>query len=218
MVIVGELINTTRKSVKAAVVDRDEAKIRELARNQAEAGANYIDVNAGTLGDQEIDSLVWLVETVQDEVEVPLCVDSPDPKALDAGLAACKSRALLNSITAEPDRLDPTQRTGNIGVDEYLGLFNRAIDVTFGCEINDCVDPVLIYKLLNQRPVTDISLDELVVGVTLVLRKILQVAGVRELVQINHKAVVVLREHHPDKIAPNEACATCNQKLSSSHS
>jgi len=110
MIVVGEMINTTRKRVESAVRDRDGDSIRSLARAEAEAGAQYIDLNAGTLGQEEADSLVWLVETVQDEVDVPLCLDSPDAAALEAGLAACRSRALVNSITAEEERFQPVAR------------------------------------------------------------------------------------------------------------
>jgi 5-methyltetrahydrofolate--homocysteine methyltransferase len=62
MIIVGEKINTSRKSIADAVKERDAEFIGEVAREQAEAGAHYIDVNAGTFLDQEIDCLCWLVE------------------------------------------------------------------------------------------------------------------------------------------------------------
>lgn len=110
MIVVGEVINTTRKPVEVAVNGTNAGSIRDTARAQAEAGAHYIDLNAGTLGKGEADALVWLVETVQDEVDVPLCLDSPDPAALEKALAACKSRALVNSVTAESDRFEPVVR------------------------------------------------------------------------------------------------------------
>ena len=110
MIVVGEVINTTRKSVEAAVKSRNTDAIRDMARAQSAAGADYIDLNAGTLGENEADSLVWLVETVQDAVATPLCLDSPDPAALEKALGACKSQALINSITAENDRFEPVIR------------------------------------------------------------------------------------------------------------
>jgi 5-methyltetrahydrofolate--homocysteine methyltransferase len=110
MIVVGEVINTTRKSVEAAVKSRNTDAIRDMARAQAAAGADYIDLNAGTLGENEADSLVWLVDTVQDAVATPLCLDSPDPAVLEKALGACKSQALINSITAENDRFDPVIR------------------------------------------------------------------------------------------------------------
>lgn len=88
MKIIGEKINGTRKSVKQAVLDRDAEFIRKLAVSQVEAGAAWIDVNAGTPTDREPDDLVWLIETVQAVVEKPLCLDSANPAALTAALPA----------------------------------------------------------------------------------------------------------------------------------
>jgi cobalamin-dependent methionine synthase I len=86
MIIVAEKINTSRKGVADAVERRDAEFIIKLARDQAEAGADYIDVNAGTFLDRETECLCWLVETVQDAVNLPLCLDSPNPKALSEAM------------------------------------------------------------------------------------------------------------------------------------
>ncbi|ADL12461.1 methyltetrahydrofolate cobalamin methyltransferase [Acetohalobium arabaticum] len=104
MIIIGELINTSRDEVEPAVKDRDTEFIQELAKKQEEAGADYIDVNCGTLIKEEPEALEWLVETVQEVVDVPLCIDSPDPEAIKRGLEAHEGKALVNSITAEEDR------------------------------------------------------------------------------------------------------------------
>ena len=104
MVIVGEKINTSRRSVKEAVRKQDAAFITKVAREQAEAGANYIDVNAGTFLEQEVDRLCWLVETVQSEVALPLSLDSPNPKALSEAMKRHKGEPMINSISLEEDR------------------------------------------------------------------------------------------------------------------
>ena len=104
MVIVGEKINTSRKSVEEAVRRRDATFIAKVAREQAEAGANYIDVNAGTFLEQEVDYLCWLVETVQSEVALPLSLDSPNPKALSEAMKRHKGEPMINSISLEEDR------------------------------------------------------------------------------------------------------------------
>jgi cobalamin-dependent methionine synthase I len=106
MIIVGEKINTSRKSIAAAVEAQDVDFISEVAREQAEAGAHYLDVNAGTFLDQEIDYLCWLVEVVQNEVDLPLCLDSPNPKALSAAIKHCKSEPMINSISLEKERYE----------------------------------------------------------------------------------------------------------------
>jgi 5-methyltetrahydrofolate corrinoid/iron sulfur protein methyltransferase len=105
MKIIGEKINGTRKRVKEAVLGRDVAYIQNLACSQAEAGASWIDVNAGTSTDREPDDLVWLVQTVQAAVDKPLCLDSANPAALSAALPEVKQAPLINSISGEQGRL-----------------------------------------------------------------------------------------------------------------
>jgi 5-methyltetrahydrofolate--homocysteine methyltransferase len=105
MLIVGEKINTSRKTVKEAVEKRDAAFIRALARRQLEAGADYIDVNCGTFLQNEPELLSWLVREVQDELDGrPLCIDSPNPAAVEAALEAHRGTAMLNSISGEKER------------------------------------------------------------------------------------------------------------------
>ena len=104
MIVVGEKINTSRKSIEEAVKKRDAAFIARVAQEQAEAGAHYIDVNAGTFLDQEVDHLCWLVETVQNKVDLPLSLDSPNPKALSAAIKRHKGEPMINSISLEEDR------------------------------------------------------------------------------------------------------------------
>ncbi len=106
MVIVGEKINTSRGSVEDAVRNRDAAFIARMAREQAEAGADYIDINAGTFVDQEVDCLCWLTETVQQEVDLPLSLDSPNPVAISEAMRLHKGEPLINSISLEEDRFD----------------------------------------------------------------------------------------------------------------
>ncbi len=62
MILIGEKINGTRKQVAKAIQDRDSAFIRDLARSQAENGASYLDINAGTLPLQEPEDMAWLVQ------------------------------------------------------------------------------------------------------------------------------------------------------------
>ncbi|SJZ30317.1 methyltetrahydrofolate cobalamin methyltransferase [Selenihalanaerobacter shriftii] len=106
MIVIGELINTSRDEVEPAVKERDADFIQKLAKEQEEAGADYIDVNCGTLIKEEPEALEWLVTTVQEVIDVPLCIDSPNPEALKRGLEAHEGKALVNSITAEGDRYD----------------------------------------------------------------------------------------------------------------
>jgi len=106
MVIVGELINASRKAMGAAIEAQDKEAIQKIAKDQFEAGADYIDVNAGIFVGQEPEYLKWLVEIVQEAVDAPCCIDSPDPKAIETALAVHKGTAMLNSISLEQERYD----------------------------------------------------------------------------------------------------------------
>ena len=106
MRIIGERINGTRRRVAQAIEERNAAFIRDLAVKQAEAGAAWLDVNAGTHRSREPDDLIWLVETIQPEVEVPLCLDSANPQALAAAIQVVERTPMINSISGEPSRLN----------------------------------------------------------------------------------------------------------------
>lgn len=106
MLIIGERINTSRKAIEPAVRDRDAEFIKKLAKDQVDAGATYVDINAGTLREGEPEALEWLVKTVQQAVDAPLCFDSPNAAAIERALGVYEDRGkpLINSITAESDR------------------------------------------------------------------------------------------------------------------
>ena len=109
MQIVGELINASRKSVGEAIKAQDVDTIKKLARDQAEHGAHYIDVNAGIFVGKEKDYMDWLIKLVQEEVDVPCCIDSPDPLVVESALKLHQDKAgvpMVNSISLESERFD----------------------------------------------------------------------------------------------------------------
>ena len=103
MFVIGELINSTRKRIREAVVARDAGYIRDVAVRQRDAGADRLDVNGGVAG-QEVECLKWLVGVVQEAVDLPLCLDSSDAEALRVALPLVKERPMINSITGEESR------------------------------------------------------------------------------------------------------------------
>ncbi len=105
MKIIGEKINGTRKRVARAIAERDAEYIKDLALRQSEAGASWLDVNAGTHPDQEPDDLIWLIETIQSVVATPLSLDSANPKALHIAIQAVHKTPMINSISGESQRL-----------------------------------------------------------------------------------------------------------------
>jgi 5-methyltetrahydrofolate--homocysteine methyltransferase len=106
MIIIGEKINGTRKSVREAIANKDADFIKDLALKQVKAGADYLDVNAGTTPENEPDDMIWLIENVQEVTDVTLCLDSANPAALKAGFKAANKKPIVNSLSGEQNRID----------------------------------------------------------------------------------------------------------------
>lgn len=106
MLIIGESINGTIPKVGQAILDRNDAFLRELAKVQYEYGAHLLDVNAGVASGNEEEDLPWLVQVVQKEVPIPLMLDSANPEALKAALSVYKNSEppILNSISGEEEK------------------------------------------------------------------------------------------------------------------
>jgi cobalamin-dependent methionine synthase I len=106
MLIIAERINASRKTIAQAISAADRAFIQGEAKAQAEAGAHYIDVNAGTFVGEEAEKLKWIVDAVQEVTDLPLSIDSPDPEVIRAILPLVKKPPVINSITLEPSRIE----------------------------------------------------------------------------------------------------------------
>ncbi len=102
MVIIGENIHILSKKVSEAINNKDAKVIQELAKEQAAAGVDYIDLNIGPAR-KNPEIMAWLVETVQEVVDLPLSLDSTNPKAVEEGLKVAKWRALINSASGRTD-------------------------------------------------------------------------------------------------------------------
>lgn len=103
MLIIGESINGSIPKVGEAILNRDTQFFKELARIQYEHGAQMLDVNAGVAGGNELEDLPWLVQVVQEEVPVPLMLDSANPDAIKAALKVYQNSKspIINSISGE---------------------------------------------------------------------------------------------------------------------
>jgi 5-methyltetrahydrofolate--homocysteine methyltransferase len=106
MIIIGEKINSSRKLIAQAIATGDREYIQNEAKDQSDAGADYIDVNAAAFLEKEAECLKWIIETVQEVTDIPLCIDSPDPEVIGKVISLTKQPPMINSITLEPSRLD----------------------------------------------------------------------------------------------------------------
>jgi 5-methyltetrahydrofolate corrinoid/iron sulfur protein methyltransferase len=103
VILIGESIHIISKQVNDAVKSRDTKVIKELAKLQAEAGADYIDINLGPARKNPEEMTQWLVSNIQEVTDLPLSIDTLNPVAMEAGLKSCKKRPLLNSASGRAD-------------------------------------------------------------------------------------------------------------------
>jgi 5-methyltetrahydrofolate--homocysteine methyltransferase len=107
MIVIGELINSSRSKIAKAIEEKNAEYIKDIAVKQADAGADYIDINCGTNLKTEVEDLSWLAGIVQESVELPLCIDSPRPSAIRAVLEINQNGTpIINSVTAEKERAE----------------------------------------------------------------------------------------------------------------
>ena len=104
--VIGESINPTRrKKLTEAFTERHYEFVLELAESQIQAGADVLDINVGVPGIDEPAVMREVVSAVSEAYDVPLCLDSPNPATLAAGLAAAPGRPLVNSVNGEEKSL-----------------------------------------------------------------------------------------------------------------
>ncbi len=102
--VIGERINTSRKKVQEAVANRNAEYIINDVKAQQEAGATFIDVNAGARIGHEAEDMLWLLDTIQPVISLPLALDSPDPAILEMAYSKLDQSPLVNSISLEKER------------------------------------------------------------------------------------------------------------------
>jgi len=106
MLIIGENISVVSKVVGSAIKERNAEPIIKLAKEQKEAGADYVDVNIGPATKNGEELMQWIVKSIQAEVDVPLALDTKNISAIEAGLKVHKGTAMINSVTGDKDKLD----------------------------------------------------------------------------------------------------------------
>ncbi len=160
MIVIGEKINGTRKAVGAAIRQRDAEKIQQLARDQVQAGCAYLDVNAGTPPEREPDDMAWLVNTIQETVEVPLCLDSANPAALKAGLELVQKPPIINSVSGEKPRLEGVLP---LALEYGTGLILLALDDTVGIPKTSQGRLDIVHRLVDMAKEGGLKEDQLYV-------------------------------------------------------
>jgi 5-methyltetrahydrofolate--homocysteine methyltransferase len=172
--VIGERINPTgRRRLAAELEAGDFATVERDAREQVACGAAVLDVNAGVVYNSNPDPnqtepplMRALVRLVQGLVDVPLCIDSSVPGALEAGLEAAEGRPLLNSVTGEEERLErvlPLARRYNVPV---VAISNDDSGISEDPDVRFAVARRIVERAADHGiPAHDIVVDPLVMPV-----------------------------------------------------
>ena len=106
MLIIGENIHIISPRVKRIFAEHDVAGLQEMAKSQVAGGAGILDLNIGPQRRRGPEVMTWVVNTVQEVVDVPLSLDTTNLEAIRAGLRLAKVPGMINSTSAEPERLE----------------------------------------------------------------------------------------------------------------
>ncbi|MFA5628945.1 MAG: dihydropteroate synthase [Dehalococcoidales bacterium] len=173
MILIGENINIMSKTIGSALKKRLQDPIRELAKAEAKAGMHYLDLNIGPAR-KDGDSLMdWLVNTVQEVTDLKLSLDTTNALATEAGLKASKTRALVNSVSLQQERLDNILPMAKEYDAEIIGLLWGADGMPRDANERCMLAVDLIYKANEIGiPNEDIWIDPIVTPVSVDINQV----------------------------------------------
>ena len=174
VVCVGENINIMSKTIGPAIKERRADPILEMARHQEKVGIDYLDLNIGPSRKAGEEVMDWLVKTVQGVVNKPLSLDTTNAAAMEAGLKIHKGKALINSVSLQPERLEkvlPMAKAYNVYV---IGLLWGKEGMPRDANERAALAVDFIYQANNLGiPTEDIWIDPIVSPVSVEINQVL---------------------------------------------
>jgi len=164
---IGECIHIINKEVRAAIEARDKAFIQNLAKKQVDCGARMLDLNVGPQKKAGPEVMNWIVNTVQEVVDVPLSLDTTNAEAIEAGLKICKRKPIINSTNADPKRMSvlfPLAAKYDVGI-IALTLRATGLPVSADARAQILVEDLLPAAESAGLPMQNIYVDPLVMTV-----------------------------------------------------
>jgi 5-methyltetrahydrofolate corrinoid/iron sulfur protein methyltransferase len=168
MKIIGENIHIISPRVKEAVAERNIKFFQDLAVQQVEAGADVLDLNIGPQKKAGHEIMPWLVKGVQEVVDVPLSLDTTNLTAIEEGLKVAKTQCIINSVSAEEERLavvPPLAKKYNAKL-IALTMGKGGIPVSAEERVNIALEKLIPTAMENDMPMEDLLIDPLVLTVS----------------------------------------------------
>jgi 5-methyltetrahydrofolate corrinoid/iron sulfur protein methyltransferase len=168
MYIIGENIHIISQAVKDAVAERNIKFFQDLAVRQVEAGADALDLNIGPQKKMGHEIMPWLVKGVQDVVNVPLSLDTTNLAAIEEGLKVAKSQCIINSTSAEAERLEKVPPLAKEYNAKIIALTMGKGGIPVGAEerVNIALESLIPRAMELDIPMEDLLIDPLVLTVS----------------------------------------------------
>ncbi len=169
MYIIGENIHILSDKVKEALANRDREFFMDLAVRQVEAGAKAIDVNLGPRKKDWEEVFPWIVETLEAVVDVPLSIDTTNVDGMEAALKTIKkAQPILNSTSAEPERLEKVPALAKKYGAKIIALTmgTSGIPVEADARVNIAVETIIPHLVEIGFNMDDLIIDPLVLTVS----------------------------------------------------
>jgi 5-methyltetrahydrofolate corrinoid/iron sulfur protein methyltransferase len=169
MYIIGENIHIISEKVKEALKSRDREFFMDLAVKQVEAGAQAVDINLGPRKKDWEEVFPWMVETVETVVDVPLSIDTTNVDGMEAALKKItKAQPILNSTSAEPERLEKIPLLAKKYNAKVIALTMRSegIPVEADARVNIAIETLIPRMMEIDYPMENLIIDPLVLTVS----------------------------------------------------
>ena len=169
MYIIGEHIHIISPAVKVALKERDGEYFKKAALQQVEAGAQCVDLNLGPRKKDWEEVFPWMVKTVEEVVDVPLCIDTTNVFGMEAALkAVTKAQPILNSTSAEAERLEKVPALAKKYNTQLIALTlqKSGIPVSSDERIGIALETLIPRCLELDFPISDLIIDPLVLTVS----------------------------------------------------
>src|SRR5512145_1803418 len=169
MYIIGENIHIISEKVKEALANRDREFFMDLAVRQVEAGAKAIDINLGPRKKDWAEVFPWIVETIESVVDVPLSIDTTNVDGMEAALKTIKkAQPILNSTSAEPERLEKIPALAKKYGAKVIAFTMRTegIPVEADARVNIAVETLIPRMMEIDFPMENLIIDPLVLTVS----------------------------------------------------
>ncbi|MFQ6014786.1 MAG: dihydropteroate synthase [Anaerolineae bacterium] len=168
MYLIGECIHIVSPRVKKAIANKDARFFQELAVKQVEAGAQALDLNIGPQKKAGVEIMEWLVDAVQEVVDVTLSFDTTNLAAIEAGLKKAKQQAIVNSTSAEPERLEKVPPLAAKYGAKLIALTMGKAGIAVGADerVTIALEQLIPRALEVNLPIEDLILDPLALTVS----------------------------------------------------